>query len=309
MALSETTTLTSPVKLGSTNVALVFGTSAPDGDESPWTDALKGSLYVQTDETDDICSVWIKVDEDGSDDDWVKMIADKDEEARTMEADWTWVTDKKIYFRDTGLYIYSPANGELRLVADTKLSIGDGTNQVEFASDGTVSLAGTARAYVKKDIPLQIGGGTADIEVWHDAPSINLDADGETWYANVLIPHDWSGSSDITLHLLVGNEIAEDDGDDISIDAIVQGFADGDAHTTGGQSVSLTLNLTGGDQGQNQINQVNGTIDYDAALYPITAGDIVTIEFTVNLGGAGECTGPLRILGQWIRYEKSSFGE
>jgi len=122
MALSETTTLTSPVKLGSTNVALVFGTSAPDGDESPWTDALKGSLYVQTDETDDICSVWIKVDEDGSDDDWVKMIADKDEEARTMEADWTWVTDKKIYFRDTGLYIYSPANGELRLVADTKLS-------------------------------------------------------------------------------------------------------------------------------------------------------------------------------------------
>ena len=54
MALSEVAAFnTGPIKLGSTNVAIIWGTGAPDGDSSPESDALKGSLYIQTNATDD----------------------------------------------------------------------------------------------------------------------------------------------------------------------------------------------------------------------------------------------------------------
>ena len=64
--------------------------------------------------------------------------------------DTQFATDKKIYFRDTALGIYSQADTFLDIFADGGLRIGDSsagapTNYTKIAPDGSVSQAGTAR--------------------------------------------------------------------------------------------------------------------------------------------------------------------
>jgi len=309
MALSEVAAFnTGPIKLGSTNVAIIWGTGAPDGDSSPESDALKGSLYIQTNATDDESPLYLKVDEDSSDDDWVQVWVDKQEDAQSFEAAITMDADNKLYFRDSAIYIYSSGDADLNLVADGHIYIGDGTNQVDIAADGEITLEGTAK--VTKAVPLDLitGGGTSSIEAHAGMPSINLDADGETWYFSFEVPKDWDAVSDLTYTAMVVNEIAEDDNDDISFTGQVRGYADGETTSDAGQAVAVALNLTGGDQAQNVVNKVTGTIDYDHGTYPIAAGDLVVCKFTVNLGDGTETTGPLWIVGHWVEYTADKLG-
>jgi hypothetical protein len=308
MALSETATFTSPLKLGSTDVAIIFGTGAPDGDSSPQSDALKGSLYIRLDATDDQSPLYIKIDESSADDDWVQAVIDKDEGTFTLEGDVTMDTDTKIYHRDSAIYIYSPSDGNLRIVADTAVQIGDGTNQASFASDGELNLEGTAKVTRAIPLPLDSEHGTATVEEFKGAPSINLDADGEEWFLSFEAPNDWDAASDLTLVFMVANEIAEDDGDDVSFTIQVRGYADGETVSDAGQAVSATLNLTGGDEAIDIVNRVTGTIDYNEGTYPIAAGDTVVCKCAVNLGGGGECTGPLHIIAQWVEYTANKLG-
>ena len=46
------------------------GQGTPNGDLEPFLSAQKGSLYSQTDATDDAGHLWVKIDEGGDDDDW-----------------------------------------------------------------------------------------------------------------------------------------------------------------------------------------------------------------------------------------------
>lgn len=164
--------------------------------------------------------------------------------------------------------------------------------------------------YAIQELPLELGGGDANIEVWRGAPSINFDADGEVVYVTAHIPTDrWDGASNIELVAMVGNEIAEDDGDDVSFTCTVHGVADGEAETDAGQAVALTLNLTGGDEAINVVNEVSGGIDYDHGTYPIAEGDTIVIKCAVNLGEAGECTGPLHIISWYLKYQSNRRGE
>lgn len=52
----------------------IAGQGTPNGDLEPFKSAQKGSLYSQTDATDDTSHLWIKVDEGNDDDDW-EMVA------------------------------------------------------------------------------------------------------------------------------------------------------------------------------------------------------------------------------------------
>ncbi len=225
-----------------------------------------------------------------------------------MENDWTWDADKKIQFRDSAIFIHSSGDGDMTIQADAHIYIGDGTNQVDVQPDGEIQLEGTARVTKTIPFPLAVGGGTATIEAFNGAPSINLDADGETFYHALRLDGEWEAASDITLFFDVGNEIAEDDGDDVSFTCQVRGYADGDTTSDAGQTVSATLNLTGGDQAINVINRVTGAIDYDEGTYPIAAGDTLVIEAAVDLGGAGECTGPLHVIAWGIQYTADKLG-
>jgi hypothetical protein len=52
---------------------LLFGQGTPNGDLEPFKSAQKGTLYFQSNETDDKSHVYMKVDEAGDDDDWEKL--------------------------------------------------------------------------------------------------------------------------------------------------------------------------------------------------------------------------------------------
>jgi hypothetical protein len=292
----------------SSDIVIIVGSGAPDGNTDPQSSAKKGSLYVRDDATDDQSPLYLKVDEDSADDDWVLVPINKDEGAHTMEGNWTWDADKKVLFRDSDIFAHSNADGYLHLQADIAVTIGDGTNQASFQSDGELQLEGTAKVTKTIWFPIDDGGGTADTEIWNGAATINLDADTETFAFGMRVPGDWDAASDITAFFDVANEIAEDDGDDVSFTGQVRGYADGETTGDAGQAVSATLNLTGGDEAINVINRVTGTIDYNHGTYPIAADDTLVMEWTVNLGGGGECTGPLHILAWGIQYTANKLG-
>ena len=292
----------------SSDIHIIVASGAPDGNSSPCSDAVKGSLYIRDDATDDQSPLYIKVDEDGADDDWVAVFVDKDESAKTLENDLTMNADEKVQFRDTAIYIHSSGDGDLTITADGHIYIGDGTNQVDIQADGEIQLEGTAKVVKNLVLPIITGGGTSNVEAWNAAPCINFDADGETFYASFQVPNDWDAASDLTYYMMVANEIAEDDGDDVSFTLQVRGYADGETMSDAGQAVSVALNLTGGDEGQNIVNKASGTINYDDGTYPIAAGDTVIIRGTVNLGDGTECTGPLHIIDHWIEYTADKLG-
>jgi len=158
------------------------------------------------------------------------------------------------------------------------------------------------------DLPIATGGGTSTVSAITGATSIDFNADAETAYAKFHVPLDWDAASNLTLKATIQNQIAEDDGDDISFTCTIHGVADGETNADAGQAVALALNLTGGDQAINKANLVSGTIDYNHATYPIAAGDAVIIKIVANLGGAGECTGPLHIIDWWIEYTSNKRG-
>lgn len=312
MAFNEYATIgASPLELGSdSDRGIIWGTGAPDGDTSPQSDAAKGSLYIRTDAGTDEASLYLKVDTAGSDDDWavVLIAGEVVSGGRTWGTDWTMGTDKKLYFRDSAIYIYSSGDGVLQLVADTSMRLGDGTNEARFAADGEITLAGTAMVTRALRLDLDSQHGTATSEAFQGAPSINLDTDTETWYVSFKAPNDWDAASDLTLVCMVGNEIAEDDGDDVSFTGQVRGYADGETMSNAGQAVTFALNLTGGDQAINVVNRVTGTIAYADGTYPIAAGDTVVVKMIVNLGTGTECTGPLHVVAQWIEYRADKLG-
>lgn len=313
MALAETATLTSPIQVNKTagtasSVAVIMGSGVPDGDSSPQSDAAKGSIYIQDDATTDEGPLWVKVDTNGANDDWVQPIVDKSAGAMSLLAALTMATDKKLYFRDTEIYIHSNADGELTITANVAVNIGDGTNQLVIQPDGEVGMAGTAK--VTRAIPLGLDSqhGTATSEEFKGSPSINLDADNEEWFVSFEAPNDWDEASDMTLVFMVANEIAEDDGDDVSFTIQVRAYADGETVTDAGQTVAVLLDLTGGDEAIDVVNRATGTIDWNHGTYPIAAGDTVVCKCQVNLTNGTEATGPLHILEQRLEYTANKLG-
>lgn len=82
--------------------------------------------------------------------------------------DFTIATNKKAYFRDTGLYIYSSTNGQLDVIGDTKIQITAPTVDIESSSaialDGDTTIdgahtftTGTGNITVKGDMSIDAG--------------------------------------------------------------------------------------------------------------------------------------------------------
>ena len=216
MALGEYVVANGPIRLGATDLAILFGTTAPDGNTSPWSDAVIGSWYIHKSQTAENSPIYLKVDTQNSDDDWQQVFVNNSAGAFVLAAALTMAEDNKLLFRDAAIFIQSVADGELHLEADGSITLGDGTNDFTIASDGTVSLAGTATVTKRVSLPIAVGGGTADVAAFLGASSINLEASDETFLAAVRMPDDWNAASNITVFFDVANEIAETDGDDIS---------------------------------------------------------------------------------------------
>lgn len=190
------------------------------------------------------------------------------------------------------------------------LTIGDGgtTNFLEIKADGEINLNGTAKVTKNIQLPIQTGGGTVTVSAITGSPSIDFNADGEIVYLSFQVPNDWDAASDLTFKAMIQNEIAETDGDDIEIIWTVHGIVDGELNADLGQTVTHALNLTGGDEAINIVNQVSAAIDYNHGTYPIGAGDSVMMKGIVSLAAGTECTGPLHIIDSWIEYTASKLG-
>lgn len=315
MAVNPEWTFRSPGQVndtdGSNPMTYIVGTGAPDGDAEPQTTADVGSLYFRTDQTVGQSPLYVKYGTASSDNDWTQVLLQDDEGTVSIEGSWTWDADNSIYFRDSGLRMYSSADGQLniRLSGSDYVTIGGAANYTKIDVNGNISLAGTAKVVKNLPLPVTDSGGTSTEEMWNNAPSINLDATDETWYASFVVPRDWDAASDMKYVAYVGNEIAETDGNDVIMALTVAGFADGETAGTAGQTVSIAQNLTGGDQAINKVNIVTGTIDYDNGGYPIADGDVVHIKGAVTLStAAGTATGPLHIVAHHIRYTASRLG-
>ena len=160
MALNEAVHLMTPVELiktlgTSSDIVVIVGSGAPDGNSSPESDAAIGSIYIRDDAGTDETCLYVKVDTADSDDDWAAVLIAGEivSGGRAWATDWTMSVDKKLYFRDTGIYAHSSADGVLHLVADGSVRVGDGTNEAIFAPDGELTLAGTARVTTSLQFP------------------------------------------------------------------------------------------------------------------------------------------------------------
>lgn len=225
--------------------------------------------------------------------------------------DMTFEDTDVLKFGDAGADGTIQSDGtNIDFVITASLTLGDGgtSHYTSIAADGEITLTGTACVTKNHQLPIATGGGTVTVSALTGAPSIDFNADGEIVYASFQVPNDWDAASDMTIVMMVKNEIAETDGDDIEFVCTVKGVADGEAHTDAGQTVTIALDLTGGDEGQNYVNKCTGTIDYNEGSHPIAAGDTVIIKAVVSLGAGTEPTGPLHIIDWWIEYTANKLG-
>lgn len=116
--MAEQVWLTAPIEIiktagTSSDIWLIVGSGSPDGDVSPQTGAAKGSIYIRDDASDDYPSLYIKVDNDNADDDWVPLVPEKSLFNHQLNGNLTFGTDKRAYFRGTDLSIYSDSASQL----------------------------------------------------------------------------------------------------------------------------------------------------------------------------------------------------
>lgn len=155
MAVSPEWVLRSPGEIqdtdGSNPIALICATGAPDGSDDPMKSAGVGSLYFRPSQADDTTPLYVKVDLDNADEDWVQVLIDKDLATHTIASAWTLFEGSgKLYLRDSGQSIYSPAAnvGALALGASADVwKFGDvaGLNYLQLDYAGELTLVGTAR--------------------------------------------------------------------------------------------------------------------------------------------------------------------
>ena len=152
MAVTEKWILVSEGQLydadSSTSVHVIVDEGAPSGAADPQASANKGTLYFRTDASDDEPCLYVKVDADSADDDWVAVLIDKDEATKTVEADWTWDTSNAIILRDSGQKLYSPAANvaQLLLAAETdSFRIGGSGDYLSVDGEGEMTPTGAAR--------------------------------------------------------------------------------------------------------------------------------------------------------------------
>lgn len=182
MALSQKSSLTHPIEINltsgsSSGVAILIGSGSPDGNTDPWSSAGKSSLHFRIDATDDYPALYQKVDDDGSDDDWVTLLAEKSEMDHTLEGDLTLDSDKRVYFRDTNTSIYSDSACKLYVDAASgvdvsRLTVGTGTYFNSFlAGSGTIEY-GALDSGATSTACLAVTGLTQEHKVFISASQI-----------------------------------------------------------------------------------------------------------------------------------------
>lgn len=178
--------------LGATPELLV-GNGAPDGDAEPQASAPKGSIYIQMDATDDTMPLWVKVDSSGTDEDWVRLLAEKCTDSDVeIDGDWLWLTDKGITFRGSGGDMSSPNPAFMRISPDIQLHIGGADDYMAFDDAGMMFAVGNAAWHSDHDYPVgswleAVAGNPPDYVTLENMAAGSFDI-GDEVYLVVRIP-------------------------------------------------------------------------------------------------------------------------
>jgi hypothetical protein len=180
MRIINTELFDEDAELGATPEILVSD-GPPDGTAEPYLSAPLGSVCVDMSALDDEANVYQKVDQEGSADDWrltPHMLSQTD---FTMDGDWTWNEDHRINFRDAGIYMRSPADGDFELIAD-----GD----VDLTTGGDINLAPTGDLNLAPTGDVVIGGRTIDADGF-----VTLVDEARHWERDQFWPSSWAGGA------------------------------------------------------------------------------------------------------------------
>jgi hypothetical protein len=175
--------LTHPIEIAltagsSSGVALLIGSGSPDGNTDPYNSAGKGSFYLRIDQTDDYSPLYVKVDADGADDDWVPTFVEKDEADRILEGNLTLDADKRLYFRDTDTSIYS--DSACKLYIDTasgididKMKVGSGTYFDSVLAGSATIVYGALAASATSTACVAVTGLTQEHKIFFSPSSMS----------------------------------------------------------------------------------------------------------------------------------------
>lgn len=151
----------------SSDIWVIVGSGAPDGNAAPQNAAAKGSWYIRDDATDDQPCLYLKVDDDSANDDWVAVLINKNEAATTFEEDVTLTVDKRLNFRDTDVTMYSNAACKLLINAPSgvdidKMTVGSGTMFDSFLAGSGAAVFGALAASAASSASLAVTGLTQE---------------------------------------------------------------------------------------------------------------------------------------------------
>jgi hypothetical protein len=183
MPLNPNSSFVHPIQIQLTagsdsGIALLIGSGSPDGNTDPYNSAGKGSPYLRIDATDDYPSLYLKVDDDGADDDWAPVMVEKSEDDHILEGNLTLDADKRVYFRDTDTSIYSDAACKLYIEAASgtdidKLKVGSGTYFDSILAGSGVIVYGALAEAATSTASLAVTGLTQEHKVFVSPSSVS----------------------------------------------------------------------------------------------------------------------------------------
>jgi len=118
--------------------AILWGQGTPDGDRAPFTSVNKGSLYMSTNQTDDLHVLYQKVDEGSADTDWILV------SNGTQVAQWGGLFD--ISASDSEQVVFH-AVAEI-LITEIGLVWNEATNSTVMTGDIAIGVASAGQQIV-----------------------------------------------------------------------------------------------------------------------------------------------------------------
>lgn len=151
-----------------------------------------------------------------------------------------------------------------------------------------------------RHIDLQIGaavlGPTApDLKTVGVARGYGFDADGDAVFFALEVPSDWDGATDMTIHIWWSNEsgTAIADTEDVKWDAHYRATAaseDLDGGGTAANTITTTYTQSGAGVDA-ELHDTTITVDYDDATWPLTVGDLISIQLDRDVSGESNSYG------------------
>ena len=194
--------------------------------------------------------------------------------------------------------------------------IGDGTNQAQFASDGELTLAGTAKykryhhfefnyAIVRANgKPTQV---TRGIFSGFSLPVYNND--DEELFSCACTPYDWDGTTDPVLYLAGWLTGAEDVDDDFNLQVSIETYdpLSNDNIPTTTNNYTIETNITTGNNAQYDSYGVQFTLD--ASAIGLTAGQPLGIRIRRIAAAGTEIDNEFAIQGAVLIWTCNKLGQ